>query len=130
MKRNQLAYRVMLAASLLLIGGCEGKSESAEVDAEPGRGLPAMVRARYTTELKTILRDVQMAQERASANEGHYLGLGELKSQYFTQPVREGIELSFTGVSESGYKAEIVHKASGITCHLEVSGGSRGKPRC
>ncbi len=100
-------------------------------DAEEGQ-VPAMLRHQFETQMKTILHDLQVAQEQAAALEGRYLELPELRQKYFNRPVPENYELSLVGVSRDAYSAEVVHKASGLSCRLEVSAGAAGGgvPRC
>lgn len=121
------AARPLLTAVALAAGlaGCGGS------DAEEGQ-VPAMLRHQFETQMKTILHDVQVAEEQAAALEGRYLGLPELRQKYFNRPVPENYELSLTGVSRDAYSAEVVHKASGLSCRLEVAAaaGGGGGPRC
>jgi hypothetical protein len=80
--------------------------------------------------MKTILHDLQAAEEQAAAIEDRYVGLEELRGRYFNRPVPENYELSMADVSSTGYRAEVVHKASGLRCRLEVGGSGRGAPTC
>jgi hypothetical protein len=106
-----------------MLGAC-GDSETRDGD------VPPLLKAQFQTQMKTILHDLQAAEEQASAIEDRYLGLEELRGRYFNRPVPDNYELSLSDVSASGYKAEVVHKASGLRCHLEVGGSGRGAPTC
>jgi hypothetical protein len=104
-----------------LLGGCG--------DSEGGNGeVPTILKAQFQTQMKTILHDLQAAEEQASAIEDRYLGLDELRGRYFNRPVPDNYELSLADVSATGYRAEVVHKASGLRCRLEVGGSGRGAP--
>ncbi len=116
-----------LAIAALAAGpaGCGG-SDAGE------QQVPAMLRHQFQTQMKTILHDLQVAQEQAATLEGRYLELPELRRKYFNRPVPENYELSLAEVSRDSYSAEVVHKASGLSCRLEVAGGAAGGgvPRC
>ena len=120
--RNQFALLALVAALTAGVA-CRGSEEEA--------ALPAMLKARFETEMKTILHDLKLAEETANALTGQYLELQPLQSQYFNRPVPETYDLQLTDVSGSGYRAVITHRASGISCRLEVeTGEGRGVPIC
>ncbi len=126
MRRRGWPSALLTAGALAVaVGGCGG-SDAGE------QRMPAMLRHQFETQMKTILHDVQVAQEQASALEGRYLELPELRKKYFNRPVPENYELSVNDVSRDSYAAEVVHKASGLSCRLVVSPGSGGGgvPRC
>jgi len=113
-------------AGLLVVTALHGCGGS-----ESGNGdVPPLLKAQFQTQMKTILHDLQAAEEQASAIEDRYLGLEDLRGRYFNRPVPDNYELSLSDVSASGYKAEVVHRASGLRCHLEVGGSGRGAPSC
>jgi hypothetical protein len=89
-----------------------------------------LLRVRFESEMKTILRDVKAAEEMAGASEGRYLELGELRSRYLSREIPDTYELTLADVSASGYRAEIVHGATGLRCVLDASGGGPGIPAC
>ena len=122
MKQAMLICCLMVAASIPAVTGCE-RSEAEE-------GMHPFIWARFTSEMKTILRDLQMAEELAAVNEGRYMALSELKQNYFSRPVREGMALTVSDVTETGYSAKLVHGPSGITCGIEVVEGRRGVSKC
>lgn len=100
-------------------------------ESEREAALPALMIARFETEMKVILHDLKLAEETAHALGDSYLELGELTGAYFTRPVPEKYELVLTDVSAEGYRAQMTHTASGITCELEVGGAAgRGVPIC
>ncbi|UCC81938.1 MAG: hypothetical protein JSW46_13120 [Gemmatimonadota bacterium] len=106
-----------------VLGGCG--------DSESGTGeVPPILKAQFQTQMKTILHDLQAAEEQAAAIEDRYLGLDELRGRYFNRPVPDNYELSLADVSATGYSAQVVHKASGLRCRLEVGGSGRGAPTC
>jgi hypothetical protein len=81
--------------------------------------------------MKVILHDLKSAQEQAAAYEGRYLELEELKQKYLNRVVLEGYDLRLSDVSATGYRADVVHRASGTRCHLlEGRAGQRGLPKC
>ncbi|UCC70955.1 MAG: hypothetical protein JSV86_11190 [Gemmatimonadota bacterium] len=113
-------------ATALVIGLLAGCGDSGGGDGE----VPGVLRAQFQTQMRTILHDLQTAEEQAAVIEGAYLNLEELRGRYFNRPVPENYELSLTDVSPDGYRAEIVHRASGLRCRLEVGGSGRGAPTC
>jgi hypothetical protein len=113
---------LVLALLTAVLAGCGSGERDAEV--------PQMLRQRFQTEMRTILRDIKMAEEQAMALEGQYLELGELKRKYFNRPVPDSYTLSLTEVSSAGFQAELVHQASGLSCRLEVGGAGAGIPTC
>jgi hypothetical protein len=111
---------------LLVIGalGACGDSETGNNE------VPLILKAQFETQMKIILHDLQAAEEQAAAIEDSYLGLEELRGRYFNRPVPDNYELSMADVSATGYRAEVVHKASGLKCRLEVGESGRGAPTC
>ena len=114
-------------AGLFLVGALGGCGDS-----ESGNGeVPPLLKAQFQTQMKTILHDVKAAQEQAAAYEGKYLELEELKQRYLNRALPEGYDLSLHDVSATGYRAEVVHRASGLRCQLlEGGSGRRGLPEC
>lgn len=113
-------------AGLFLVGALGGCGDS-----ESGNGeVPPLLKAQFQTQMKTILHDLQAAEEQASTIEDRYLGLQELRGRYFNRPVPDNYELTMADVTATGYRAEVVHKASGLRCSLEVGGSGRGAPTC
>jgi hypothetical protein len=121
---NSRHVTIAAFAAIVATGiACKGADEEA--------ALPALMIARFETEMKTILHDLKLAEETAYTIGDRYLELGELTGAYFTRPVPEKYELVLSDVSEEGYRAQITHTASGITCELAVGGsGGRGVPTC
>lgn len=123
MKRRGAWVWLGAAALAVVLAGCGGS------DADEQQ-VPAMLRHQFQTQMKTILHDLQVAQEQAATLEGSYLELAELRRKYFNRPVPENYELSLGEVTANSYSAEVVHKASGLSCRLEVGGGATGVSRC
>jgi len=92
--------------------------------------MPSMLRHRFETEMKTILQDVKVAEEQAMALEGRYLQLEPLKAQYLNRVVPDNYVLTLGDVTADGFRAEILHSASGLSCVLEVGGSGAGIPKC
>jgi hypothetical protein len=119
-KLSVLAVVLLMAAG----SGC-GESES--------DGLPAVLKTRFQTEMRTILHDLRLAQEQAAALEGGYLALDALRDRYFNRPVPESYLLTLSDVTPTGFRAEIEHKASKLSCRLVVGGegpAAEGVPVC
>ncbi len=114
------AAGALLIATLVACGGSEDEA----------REVPTIMRAQFETQMRTILHDLQAAEEQAAAIEGRYLALQELRGGYFNRPVPENYELSVSEVTTTSYRAEVVHGPSGLRCHLEVGAGGRGSPIC
>jgi hypothetical protein len=118
---------ILSALAGLLLAGAPGGCG----DSESGNGeVPTILKAQFQTQMKTILHDLQAAEEQASAIEDRYLGLEELRGRYFNRPVPDNYQLTMADVTATGYRAEVVHKASGLRCSLEVGGSGRGAPTC
>jgi hypothetical protein len=101
-----------------------------EPKGEPGE-VPSMLRTRFQSEMKAILHDLKAAEETAAALEGRYLELAPLREKYLSRAIPTAYELSVTQVSAQSFRAEVVHGASGLRCHLEVGvGAGRGVPVC
>ena len=83
MLRTTLA--VVSGVLLLTVTGCKGSDEEA--------AMPALMRTRFETEMKTILQDLKLAEEQAHALEDKYLELAPLKSQYFNHVVPDTYDL-------------------------------------
>lgn len=109
-------------ASILLIAACGEEEQEEEA--------PSLLRVRFESEMKAILRDVKVAEEMAGASEGRYLELGELRSRYLSREIPDSYELALTDVSAAGYRAEIVHVTTGLRCVLDAGGGGSGIPTC
>lgn len=93
--------------------------------------MPALMKERFEAEMRTILRDVKLAEEQAAVLEDRYVELDALQARYLNRPVPETYRLSLSDVSADGFRAEVEHKASGLHCRLVVTaspseGGSSG----
>ncbi|UCF19435.1 MAG: hypothetical protein JSU87_16165 [Gemmatimonadota bacterium] len=106
----------------LACGACGGQREGDE--------MPAMLRQRFQTEMKMILRDVRLAEEQALALEGSYLGLDELRGRYMNRSLPEAYSVNLDSVTADGFVAEVMHRASGLSCRLAVGERRAGVPRC
>ena len=83
--------------------------------------MPVLMKQRFETEMRAILRDVKMAEEQAAALEDRYVDLDVLQAKYFNRPVPEGYELTLSDVTAGGFRAEVGHKAGGLRCRLVVA---------
>jgi hypothetical protein len=95
--------------------------------------MPPLMKQRFQTEMKVILHDLRLAQEEAYSLEGQYVEFEALEGEFFTRPVPEAYELTLKDVTLDGYRAEVVHKPSGLRCELlmtETSQPGSGIPRC
>lgn len=106
-------------AAVLLAGACDEESKEEE---------PSLLRVRFESEMKAILRDIKAAEEMAAISEGRYLELDELRSRYLSREIPGSYEISLTDVSGAGFRAEILHGATGLRCVLVAGGG--GAPTC
>jgi hypothetical protein len=126
--RLQLKAALLVGVPAILMLSACGESERA------GEGTPSYLRTRFTAEMKAILRDVKMAEETAAAIAGGYVNLEELRRSYFNRVVPDSYELTLSDVSASGYRAEVVHKATGLRCRVVVGsqagGTGEGVPTC
>lgn len=122
--------RLLFISTLILtLIAASSACDSERGDAE----MPAMLRRRFEAEMKTILRDLRLAEEQAMALEGRYLEFDELRSRYFSRDVPDSYVLTLAAVSAEGFRAEIVHGSSGLRCRLEVGSATpsgAGSPRC
>ena len=120
----------LVLLSAMLVGAAVWSCRSQEGGGE----MPPLMKQRFETEMRTILRDVKMAEEQAAAIEDRYVGLEELRAKYFNRPVPDGYELTVSEVTSGGFRAEVKHKASGLRCQLVVSSaspeGGSGVPNC
>ncbi len=123
MKRKVILASLSCALAVLVADGC-GRS-----DGEDGE-VPGILKAQFETQMKTILHDVQLAEEQAAAIEGGYVSLEQLRGRYLNRSIPENYVLSLTDVSATEYRAEIVHGPSGLRCRLEVGVSGRGAPIC
>lgn len=92
-----------------------------------------LIRVRFESEMKVILRDLGAAEETARAQGGRYLDLPELQRAYLTRPLPSSYRLQLSEVTADGYRAEIEHGPTGLRCELVVGAGpgaGRGSPRC
>jgi len=112
---------VAVVAAAIGLAACQDE-EAAETS--------PMLRVRFETEMKAILRDLQSAQEMAAVNEGGYLELERLRGRFFNRPVPETYTLSLSEVTRGSYTAEIEHRATGLSCRLQVGGGGTGVATC
>lgn len=124
MERQFITAPLIAALLAAAIAAC-GQPEEKEA------ALPAMLKARFQTEMKIILHELKAAEESAAVLEGEYLELSKLEGRYFTRPVPETYELSVSELSPTSFRARIVHGASGLSCRLEVgTGQGQGVPIC
>lgn len=121
------AALLVAVPAVLILSAC-GESERA------GEGTPSYLRTRFTAEMKAILRDVKVAEETAAVIAGGYVNLEELRRSYFNRVVPDTYELTLSDVSASGYRAEVVHRATGLRCSVVVGslagGTGEGVPSC
>jgi hypothetical protein len=122
------AIRVALVGAALVGAGAGAWSCGSE---EKTGEMPALLKERYEAEMRTILRDVKMAEEQAAALEDRYVDLDALQARYLNRPVPESYRLSLSDVSANGFRAELEHTASGLRCRLIVTpspseGGAAG----
>ncbi len=111
-----------MAIALLSVAACSTDEET---------GMPAMLKTRFQTEMKTILNDVRRAEATAHTLGGRYLNMSELQGEYFSRSVPDTYELTLSDVTDSSYRAQVKHKASGLTCKLEVGTGQGNEnPNC
>ncbi len=96
----------------------------------PAGEVPAMLRHKFEIQMKTILHDVKFAEEQAMALDGAYLELEPLKAKYLNRVVPDNYTLTIGQVTADGFRAEVVHRASGLACHLEAGGSGAGIPEC
>lgn len=94
---------------------------------ESGGEVPPLMKERFQAEMRTILRDVKMAEEQAAALEDSYLELDALQARYLNRSVPERYRLSLSEVTAAGFRAEIEHEASGLRCRLVVSATPSGE---
>lgn len=106
---------------ILLIEACD---EQAKEEA------PYLLRVRFESEMKAILRDVRAAEEMAAASEDRYLELAELRSRYLSREIPDSYEFALSDVSATGFRAEIVHGATGLRCVLVAGGEGPEVPTC
>lgn len=118
-RTGSVALAVAIAA--IALGGCRD---------EQAAQTPPMLRVRFETEMKAILRDVKAAQETAAVTEGGYLELDRLRGRFLNRPVPDTYRLTLSEVSSSGYTAEIEHLATGLSCRLRVGGSATGVATC
>lgn len=123
MKRNAPVIALGIAFLATFAQAC-GPEETGEAE------VPQMLRVQFETQMKTVLHDLKVAQEQAMAFDGTYLELPELQRKYFTRVVPDNYSLTLTEVSGTGFKAQMSHTASGLTCRLEVGESGAGIPRC
>ena len=123
MNRTQTPAAIAAILIASIVGGC-GSSDGPESE------MPAMLKHRFEAEMKTILRDVKVAEEQAMVLEGAYLELEPLKARYMNRVVPDTYTLTIGGVTPEGFRAELVHRASGLTCQLEVGGSGDGIAKC
>lgn len=100
---------------------------------EEQQEMPALMKQRFETEMKLILHDLRLAQEEAYSLEDQYLQFEALEGEYFNRHVPEAYELTLKDVTLQGYRAEVIHKPSGLRCELlvtETSQPGSGIPRC
>ena len=121
------AFATAIAGALLVAtGGCGGSDDDA------GGEMPNVLRAPLEAEMLTILNNVRVSQEQAATLEGSYLELDQLRGRYLNRDVPDKYELTISDVTATGFRSEILHKASGIRCTVEVSDepGRHGSPIC
>lgn len=128
-RRNpKTSITALVLSALVAWPGCGGGQNGAA-----GEEGSRLLRVRFETEMKVILRDLAAAEETARTQNGRYLGLEELRGAFFTRPVPSPYRLQVSGVTADGYRADIEHGPTGLRCELVVAsgrGGGRGSPRC
>lgn len=82
----------------------------------PPADAPNVLRTPLVAEMKTLLREVRLAEEQASIENSRYLSLTELRRRYFNRPVRPVFQLTIKDVTATGYRAEVVHGRTGVRC--------------
>lgn len=123
--RWKRAAAIALAAGIL--AGCGEERRAAE---DRGEAAAELVWAPIQTEMKTVLRDIRIAQEQARSARGRYIAWGELERDFLARAVPDAYRVELSGVSATGYRAEVIHERSGLRCGLEEgTSGSRG-PTC
>lgn len=103
------------------VPGCDGGEE----ESEPAE-VPSLLRTRFTSEMKMILRDIQTSEETARAATGSYVDWDELRRTYLSRSLPASYEIKLSEVTASGYRAEIIHQHTGLTCSITASAGSTG----
>lgn len=121
--------RLTAAASAWMMATAMACAEKEHEAAERGQAAGELIRAPIFTEMRTILRDVRMAQTRAQAEGGSYVSRSEL-GRYLDRSVPGGYRLELSGVSTAGYRAEVVHERSGLRCHIQESARGSLGPVC
>jgi hypothetical protein len=121
--------RKLVTSSMIVLLGLGGLGGCKRTENED-REVPTILKAQFQTQMRTILHDLQAAEEQAAVIEGRYLDLEELRGTYFNRQVSDNYELSLSDVTATAYRAEAKHKASGLSCHLEVGGSGRGSTIC
>ncbi len=125
-----MKHPIMVLLSAALVGTGLWSCRSQENREE----MPVLMKQRFEAEMRTILRDVKMAEEQAAALEDRYVDLDVLRTKYFNRPVPEGYELTLSDVTAGGFRAEVEHKASGLRCRLVVGAAPQeagsGVPSC
>ncbi len=96
----------------------------------PPADAPNVLRDPLLAEMKTLLREVGIAEEQASIENGRYLGLTELRRRYFNGVVRPVFQLSIKDVSATGYRAEVIHGRTGVRCWSIVGPGLASALTC
>ncbi len=96
----------------------------------PPADAPNVLRTPLLAEMKTLLREVGIAEEQASIENGRYLGLTELRRRYFNGVVRPVFQLSIKDVSATGYRAEVIHGRTGVSCWSIVGPGLASALTC
>jgi len=126
-----MKHAIVLMLTIAVLGGTGlwscGSSDGREE-------MPALMKQRIEAEMRAILRDVKMAEEQAAALEDGYVEFGVLEAKYFNRPVPEAYVLSLGDVTAAGFRAEVLHRASGLRCRLVVAAGEpeagTGVPNC
>ncbi len=120
MRRHFLIPWVILALAV-----CSPACGTGEEDSEPAQ-VPSLLRTRFTSEMKIILRDIQTSEETARAITGSYVDWDELRRTYLSRLLPDSYEIKLTEVSANSYRAEIVHRHTGLTCGITATAGGTG----
>ncbi len=96
----------------------------------PPADAPNVLRTPLLAEMKTLLREVGLAEEQASIENSRYLSLTELQRRYFNRPVRPVFQLTIKDVTATGYRAEVVHGRTGVRCWSIVRPGRASALTC
>ena len=113
------AWWLVVAALTIASAGCRGE------DSEGGGGeLPAIIRTRFTTEMKSILRDIRLAEDIARVETGSYVDWAKLRGSFLSRSIPDTYEVRLIDLTSASYRAEVTHARTGLTCQLTAGSGS------